>query len=127
MSQLRDQILELLRDLQREFGTAIVLITHDLGVVADVADEVAVMYGARVVENGAIDDIFYRPEMPYTLGLLASVPRLNRSHSDRLDPIPGNPPSPIRVKSSKAVLSQPAVRPAVTRGVQWASSDSSAP
>ena len=91
------QIMELISELQREYDTAVVLITHDLGVVADVADEVAVMYGARVVENGVIEDIFYRPEMPYTLGLLASVPRLNRSHSDRLDPIPGNPPSPIRL------------------------------
>ena len=71
------QILELLRDLQREFGTAIVIITHDLGVVANVADEVAVMYGGRIVEHATIDEIFYTPEMPYTLGLLASIPRLD--------------------------------------------------
>ena len=62
------QILELLRDLQEEFGTAIILITHDLGIVADMADDVVVMYGGRVVERGAIEDIYYRPEMPYTLG-----------------------------------------------------------
>ena len=62
------QILDLLRDLQSEFGTAIVLITHDLGVVADMADDVVVMYGGRIVERGGIDDIYYRPEMPYTLG-----------------------------------------------------------
>jgi len=91
------QIMELIAELQQEYDTAVILITHDLGIVADFADEVAVMYGARVVERGSIDDIFYAPEMPYTLGLLASVPRLNQVRSDRLDPIPGNPPSPIRL------------------------------
>ena len=91
------QIIELISQLQREFDTAVILITHDLGIVADVADEVAVMYGARVVEHGAVDDIFYHPQMPYTLGLLASVPRLTQVRSDRLDPIPGNPPSPLRL------------------------------
>jgi peptide/nickel transport system ATP-binding protein len=91
------QIMELIMELQQEYNTAVILITHDLGIVADTADEVAVMYGARVVERGSIDDIFYRPEMPYTLGLLASVPRLNQVRAERLDPIPGNPPSPIRL------------------------------
>ncbi len=91
------QILNLLRDLQREFGTAIVLITHDLGVVADLADDVVVMYGGRIVERGTIDDIFYRPEMPYTLGLLGSVPRMNTGRTERLEPIPGQPPSLIRL------------------------------
>jgi peptide/nickel transport system ATP-binding protein len=91
------QILQLLKDLQSEFNTAIILITHDLGVVADVADEVVVMYGGRLVEHGSVDDIFHRPEMPYTLGLLASMPRLDRGRSARLDPIPGLPPSLIRL------------------------------
>jgi peptide/nickel transport system ATP-binding protein len=91
------QIIDLLRDLQREFGTAIILITHDLGVVADMADDVVVMYGGRVVERGAIDDIYYRPEMPYTWGLLGSVPRMDAGHSSRLQPIPGQPPSLIRL------------------------------
>ena len=91
------QIIELISQLQREFDTAVILITHDLGIVADVADEVAVMYGARVVESGSVDDIFYHPQMPYTLGLLASIPRLNQVPGDRLDPIPGNPPSPLRL------------------------------
>jgi peptide/nickel transport system ATP-binding protein len=91
------QILELLRDLQREFGTAIVIITHDLGVVANVADEVAVMYGGRIVEHAPINDIFYSPEMPYTLGLLASIPRLDVVDGGRLDPIPGQPPSLIHL------------------------------
>jgi peptide/nickel transport system ATP-binding protein len=91
------QILQLLKDLQREFNTAIIIITHDLGVVADVADEVVVMYGGRLVEHGTVDDIFHRPEMPYTLGLLASMPRLDRGRAERLDPIPGLPPSLIRL------------------------------
>ena len=84
-----------MRDLQREFGTAIVIITHDLGVVANVADEVAVMYGGRIVEHASIHEIFYTPEMPYTLGLLASIPRLDLQEGGRLDPIPGSPPSLI--------------------------------
>ena len=91
------QILNLLRDLQSEFGTAIVLITHDLGVVADMADDVVVMYGGRIVENGPIDEIYYRPEMPYTLGLLGSVPRMDVGRGERLEPIPGQPPSLIRL------------------------------
>ena len=91
------QIIELLRGLQKEFGTAIVLITHDLGVVADMADDVVVMYGGRIVERGAIDDIYYRPEMPYTWGLLGSVPRMDVNRAERLEPIPGQPPSLIRL------------------------------
>jgi peptide/nickel transport system ATP-binding protein len=91
------QIIDLLRDLQKEFGTAIILITHDLGVVADMADDVVVMYGGRVVERGGIDDIYYRPEMPYTWGLLGSVPRMDAGHTERLEPIPGQPPSLIRL------------------------------
>ena len=89
------QILELLRDLQKEFGMAIILITHDLGVVAQVADRVAVMYAGRIVEYGTVDDIFYRPEMPYTMGLLGSVARMDIERGGQLDPIPGQPPSLI--------------------------------
>ncbi len=91
------QILDLLRSLQQEFNTAIIMITHDLGVVADVADDVAVMYGGRVVEYGDVNSIFRRPEMPYTLGLLASVPRMDRVRTSRLDPIPGAPPSALKL------------------------------
>ena len=69
------QILELLKNMQREFDSAIILITHDLGVVAETCDDVVVMYGGQCVEKGAVDDIFYRPEMPYTWGLLGSMPR----------------------------------------------------
>ncbi|HEY8238148.1 MAG TPA: ABC transporter ATP-binding protein [Candidatus Limnocylindrales bacterium] len=90
------QILDLIAQLQKEFNTAVVLITHDLGIVADVADEVAVMYAARVVEQAPTSRLYANPEMPYTLGLLSSIPRMDRVRTDRLDPIPGNPPSPLR-------------------------------
>jgi len=92
------QILELLKDLQQEFGTAIILITHDLGVVADMADDVVVMYGGSAVEYADVMDLFYSPQMPYTWGLLASVPQITE-HRERLDPIPGNPPSLINLPS----------------------------
>ena len=91
------QILELMKDLQAEFNSAIMIITHDLGVVAETADDVVVMYGGQCVEQGDVQDVFYRPEMPYTFGLLGSMPRLDRVRKDRLDPIPGSPPSLINV------------------------------
>lgn len=87
------QITDLMSNLQREFDTAIVLITHDLGVVADMADDVVVMYGGRVVERGSADDIYYRSEMPYTWGLMSSVPRMDLGEAERLQPIAGTPPS----------------------------------
>ena len=93
------QILELMKDLQREFNSAIVLITHDLGVVAETCDHVVVMYGGQCVEAGSVDDIFYGPEMPYTWGLLGSMPRMDRTRQTRLLPIHGQPPSLIRVPS----------------------------
>ncbi len=91
------QILELLRDLQAEFNTAIVLITHDLGVVAETADDVVVMYGGRVVEAGPVGAIFAQPRMPYTWGLMSSIPNLEDPPGVRLRPIPGQPPSLIRL------------------------------
>ena len=93
------QITELMSELQRESGTTLIIITHDLGVVADMADEVCVMYGGRVVEYAAVNDIYYSPRHPYTEGLLASVPRLATDRVERLDPIPGNPPSLINLPS----------------------------
>ena len=90
------QILALITDIQKEFNSAVIVITHDLGVVAEVADEVAVMYAGKVVEHGSVHDIFYRPEMPYTVGLLASAPRLDQV-SERLLPIDGQPPSLLRL------------------------------
>ncbi len=86
------QITVLLRELQRDFGTAIVLITHDLGVVAGLCDDVMVMYGGRVMEHAPADDIFHRPSHPYTRGLLAALPRLDDT-VDALVSIPGNPPN----------------------------------
>ncbi len=91
------QILDLITSLQDEFGISVILITHDLGIVADVADEVAVMYGGRIVELAPTSVLYDRPEMPYTLGLLSSVPRMDRELPERLDPIRGNPPSPINL------------------------------
>lgn len=88
-------ILELITQIQQTHDTAIIMITHDLGVVADVADDVIVMYGGSVVESAPVAEIFAAPQMPYTLGLLASIPRLDRDPDRRLDPIPGNPPSLI--------------------------------
>jgi oligopeptide/dipeptide ABC transporter ATP-binding protein len=86
------QILALMDRLQQEFGSAIIIITHDLGVVAEIADEVAVMYAAQVVEQGSVDGIFSRPHHPYTWGLLGSLPRLD-ADVDRLVQIQGQPPS----------------------------------
>ncbi len=87
------QILDLLQDLQREFDAAVIIITHDLGVVAEMADEVLVMYAGRCVEYGACKQILTHPEMPYTWGLLSSVPDVAGDTNARLIPIPGNPPS----------------------------------
>ena len=92
------QILKLMNQLQRDFGSAIILVTHDLGVVAETADDVLVMYAAKVVEKGGYQDIFYRPEHPYTWGLLNSLPRLAAEGSD-LKPIPGTPPSLLQPPS----------------------------
>jgi peptide/nickel transport system ATP-binding protein len=91
------QILELIKRLQGEFGTTVIVITHDLGIVADVADDVAVMYGGRIVEKAPTTALYAQPEMPYTLGLLSSIPRMDRALTERLDPIRGNPPSPINL------------------------------
>ena len=91
------QILILLASLQKEFNMGILLITHDLGVVAQVADKVSVMYAGRIVEQGSADDVFYKPKAPYTLGLLKSVPRISTHGSDRLKAIPGQPPSLINL------------------------------
>ena len=90
---VQDQILSLLDEMRVEFSTAVILITHDLGVVAGLCDQVLVMYGGRAMEYGDLDDIFNHSRHPYTRGLLKSVPRLDRTEHDRLPTIPGNPPS----------------------------------
>jgi len=89
---IQAQILDLLSDLQQQTGMAIILITHDLGVVARMADEVLVMYAGEVIEQGSADDIFYRSAHPYTLGLRAAMPRNDRDAEHRLTPIDGSPP-----------------------------------
>ena len=88
------QILDLLRDLQRQSGTAILLISHDMGVIAEMADHVVVMYAGRVVEQAAARDLFERPQHPYTIGLLGSIPRLDTDHA-RLAAIEGGVPDPL--------------------------------
>jgi peptide/nickel transport system ATP-binding protein len=96
------QILDLLDDLQREFHSAVILITHDLGVVGQVADEVLVMYGGRAVEHGTVEQVMRAPQHPYTWGLLASIPNLHGDAEADLKPIKGNPPSLINVPSGCA-------------------------
>jgi len=90
---IQAQILNLLRDLNREKNTSVVLITHDLGVVAELADKVVVMYAGQVVEQAPLDELFYQPQHPYTWGLLGSIPRPDEARPDRLPQIPGQPPS----------------------------------
>jgi len=92
---IQAQILELLRDLQERIGSSVILITHDLGVVASVADRVAVMYSGKVIETGTVREIFYQPKMPYTWGLLASIPLPTADRSQELIPIPGSPPDAL--------------------------------
>ncbi|TYB41455.1 ABC transporter ATP-binding protein [Actinomadura chibensis] len=96
------QILDLIRDLQQEFNSAVIMITHDLGVVAELSDDILVMYAGRCVEYASVDDAFHRPQHPYTWGLLGSMPRLDRERSERLMPIQGSPPSLINVPSGCA-------------------------
>ena len=93
------QILELIERLQDEFDTAVVVITHDLGVVAEMADEIAVMYAGRIVEHADADTVFAAPEHPYTWGLLSSIPRLDAPRGEELVPIGGRPPSLINLPS----------------------------
>jgi peptide/nickel transport system ATP-binding protein len=96
------QILDLLRDLQKEFGSAIIMITHDLGVVAEFVDDILVMYAGKAVEYGNVNEVFYEPQHPYTWGLLSSVTRLDRLRQERLKPIAGSPPSLINVPAGCA-------------------------
>jgi peptide/nickel transport system ATP-binding protein len=94
---IQAQILNLIKKLREDFGTAVVMITHDMGVVADVADRIAVMYAGRIVEQGDRRELFYNPQHPYTWGLLGSIARLDRPKPRRLAAIPGLPPSLLRL------------------------------
>jgi peptide/nickel transport system ATP-binding protein len=93
------QILALMERLQQELGMAILIITHDLGVVAEMADDIAVMYAGRIVETGSAEEIFSKPQHPYTWGLLRSIPRLDSPRDEELVPIFGTPPSLINPPS----------------------------
>ena len=93
---IQAQIMDLIKDLQNKLGTAVVLITHDLGVVADVADRIQVMYAGKIIERGSTNEIFYDPKHPYTWALLQSVPRLETSHKDTLYSIKGTPPDLVK-------------------------------
>jgi oligopeptide transport system ATP-binding protein len=93
---IQAQILELMKDLNRKINASVILITHDLGVVAGICDRVNVMYAGRIAESGTTRDIFYRPRHPYTVGLLKSVPNPKRATKGRLSPIKGHPPDLLR-------------------------------
>ncbi len=92
---IQAQIIDVVREMQAQFDSGVILITHDLGVIAEIADKVMVMYGGRTVEYGDIDEIFYNAHHPYTWGLLASLPRLDAIEKARLTPIKGQPPNLI--------------------------------
>ena len=94
---IQAQILELLKELKDNLNMAIVMITHDLGVIADMADEIMIMYAGQVVETGSPERIFYQPAHPYTRGLLESAPRINRVKASQLSTIPGTVPSPLNL------------------------------
>src|ERR1051325_1913116 len=94
---IQAQIIELIAKLKDEFNSAVILITHDLGVVAEVADDIVVMYAGRIVERGGKRQLFYDPQHPYTWGLLGSIPRLDRPKPERLHSIKGTPPSLINL------------------------------
>jgi oligopeptide/dipeptide ABC transporter ATP-binding protein len=94
---IQAQIVELISKLKDDFNSAVIMITHDLGVVADIADEIVVMYAGRVVERAPTRELFYDPQMPYTWGLLGSIPRLDRPRQERLHSITGAPPSLIQL------------------------------
>ncbi len=99
---IQAQILGLIKKLREDFGTAVVLITHDMGVVADMADRIAVMYAGKIVEQGTQRELFYDPQHPYTWGLLGSIARLDRPRPRRLAAIPGLPPSLLRLPEGSA-------------------------
>jgi oligopeptide transport system ATP-binding protein len=96
------QVLSLFREIRERFGTAIILVTHDLGVIAELADRVNVMYAGKIVERGSVDDIFYRCRHPYTEALERSIPQFTEIRPARLDAISGNPPNPVHLPSGCA-------------------------
>jgi oligopeptide/dipeptide ABC transporter ATP-binding protein len=107
---IQAQILALIKRLRSDFGSSVVLITHDMGVVAEMADRVIVMYAGNIVEHGTVREIFHRPQHPYTWGLLGSIARLDRPKPDRLNAIPGSPPSLTRLPAGCAFAERCAFR-----------------
>ena len=99
---VQSQIMNLIKNLQKEFNMAVILITHDLGVVAEVADRINVMYAGKLIEQGSVEDIFYHSKHPYTVGLLKSIPRVDKAHGKRLATINGQPPSLINIPAGCA-------------------------
>ena len=106
---IQAQILELMMELKDKLGMAIIMITHDLGIVASMCDRIAVMYAGRIVETGTCDEIFYHPKHEYTKGLLESIPRLDSTKHEKLIPIEGNP---VDLLNPRDVHSHPAARTA---------------
>jgi peptide/nickel transport system ATP-binding protein len=115
---IQAQILEVLKSAQSATGAAIIMITHDLGVIAGLADRVMVMYAGRPVETGAVDDLFYRPRMPYTLGLLGSLPRLDIAERQPLTPVEGSPPSLVALPRGCPFLPRCPLRVAICDEVE---------
>jgi oligopeptide transport system ATP-binding protein len=103
---IQAQILELMKDIKKKLGTSIILITHDLGVVADMCDRINVMYGGNVIEEGTSEEIFYEYKHPYTYGLLNSVPNPKKITKERLKPIDGQPPDLLKPPSGCAFTSR---------------------
>ncbi len=121
---IQAQILQRIRELRDETGAAVILVTHDLGVVADIADRIAVMYAGRIVEQGTLDEIFYDPQHPYTWGLLGSITRVDQPRPERLPAIAGLPPSLGRPARG---LPLPAALPARVREVHGGAAARGAP
>ena len=99
------QILELLKKLTKEKGTSVIMITHDLGVVASMCDRIAIMYAGQIVEEGTVDEIFYEPHHPYTKGLLNSINNSAKDNDEPLVPIPGTPPDLLKLPKGCAFMS----------------------
>jgi glutathione transport system ATP-binding protein len=115
---IQAQVLDVLHTAREVTGAAIIMITHDLGVVAGFADRVAVMYAGKPVETGLVDDVYYRPRMPYTLGLLGSIPRLDQGERSRLTPIEGTPPSLVALPAGCPFVPRCPMRVAICEEIE---------
>jgi len=113
---IQAQIIDVLRTAQRETGAALVFVSHDLGVIAGIADRIAVMYAGRIVETASADELFARPRMPYTIGLIGALPRLDQASGEPLVPIPGSPPSLIGLADACPFADRCPLAAAVCRG-----------